>query len=213
MTAGEQYIEQHAKRIHVGGCGDRAAGDLFGGGELRRQATGVAREKRRIARLGFGLEPLGNAEVEQLHLTGGRDQHIRRLEVAMHDEVGVRMSHGGEHIEKEAESRVHTELLFIAVLIDVATFDVLEHEVGLADGRDARINETRDVRMIESREYRALATKAILACAADKRRVEQFDGGATFEASVTALGEPDAAHATLADGRHERVGANRRTGP
>ena len=44
--------------------------------------------------------------------------------------------------------------------------------------------------------------------AADQRGVQQLDRGPALEAAVAALGQPDAAHAAVADRRHERVGAD-----
>ena len=35
---------------------------------------------------------LRDAEVEQAHVAGGRDQDVRRLEVAVDDQVGVRVA-------------------------------------------------------------------------------------------------------------------------
>ena len=54
----------------------------------------------------------------------------------------------------------------------------------------------------------AFPPESFLHRAPDERDVQQLDGRASFEAAVAALGEPDAAHATLADERHQPIGAD-----
>ena len=105
MAAAEEDVEQHAQRIDVGGRGDRAAGYLLRGGVLRGEraaARGIG--EGGAARLRASLRhELGDSEVEQLHGAVGRDQDVRRLEVAMDDQIGVRVAHGLEHGEKQAQ--------------------------------------------------------------------------------------------------------------
>ena len=56
----------------------------------------------------------------------------------------------------------------------------------------------------EPREDVALAPEALCAGAAHEARVQELDGRAALEPPVVAAGEPDVAHAALADQRHER---------
>ena len=53
----------------------------------------------------------------------------------------------------------------------------------------------------------AFAPEPLFARAAHQRDVQQLDRGASFEAAVAALGQPDAAHPALADPRDQPVGA------
>ena len=76
----------------------------------------------------------------------------------------------------------------VAVAIDALAVDVLEHEVGLAERRDAGIEEVRDVRMAQPRQDAAFAPEALLAVAADQAGVQQLDRGHALEAAVAALG-------------------------
>ena len=78
--------------------------------------------------------------------------------------------------------------------------------------RDAGVDQVRDVRMRQPGEDGAFAPEPLFAGAADQRDVEQLDGRAALEAAVAALGQPDAAHAALADQRR-RAGTRRRSGP
>ena len=90
--------------------------------------------------------------------------------------------------------------------------DVLEHEIRLAGRRDAGVDQMRDVRMAQPREDGAFAPEPLLAGAADQRDVQQLDRGASLEAAVAALGEPDAARCR--PGRSATpAGTRRRPGP
>ena len=131
------------------------------------------------------------------------------FEIAMHDQVGVRVGDRRLHVEEQADARLDAEPLLVAEAVDVPALDVLEHEVRLAGGRDAGVDEARDVRMGEPREDRAFALEALFAGAADQRGVQQLERRLALEAAVAAGGEPDRAHAAVADRRDQRVGADR----
>ena len=81
-----QHLEQHdAERPDVGGRPDAAEPDL-----LRRHVRGAPDRLVRPGDPGVLLE-LGDAEVEDLHQSVGTEHHVRRLDVAMHDALGVRL--------------------------------------------------------------------------------------------------------------------------
>ena len=91
VPAGQQQVEQHAQRVDVGGGGDVAARELLGRRVLGRQRRfALAGERRPLSRL-VALQQLGDAEVEQLHLAVRGHQHVGGLEVAVHDQVRVRV--------------------------------------------------------------------------------------------------------------------------
>ena len=110
VLSAEQHVEQDAERVHVGGDRHRLAEELLGRGVLRRQGTpAFARELGRLARRSAFLEQLGDAEVEQLDAAVLCDQDVGRLDVAMDDEVGVRVRHRGEDVEEEPHPRRDVE--------------------------------------------------------------------------------------------------------
>jgi hypothetical protein len=80
------------------------------------------------------------------------DEDIGRLQIAMHDELGMRVGHGIGDLQEERKPLPHIEPGFPDELVDAAAFDVLEREVGLSGGGDPRVVESRDVRMGERRE-------------------------------------------------------------
>jgi hypothetical protein len=92
MPAGQQHVQQDAQRIHIGRRRDCTAGDLFGRGKLRREGdAGFARQLRCRGDAPFVLQQFGDAEVQQLYLTANVDEHIRRFDIAMDDQVGMRI--------------------------------------------------------------------------------------------------------------------------
>jgi hypothetical protein len=85
--------------------GDRRAGVLLGRGVFgRHQRRGGARRF-----VGAGIEQLGDAEVEQLERAVRCDEHVRGLDVAMHDEVAMRVRHRVADVEEQREARVDVE--------------------------------------------------------------------------------------------------------
>ena len=124
--------------------------------------------------------------------------------------VGV--GHRVHHVQEEADARVDGEVVGLAVAVDAVAVDVLQHQEGLPHGRDARVHELGDVRVAQAGQDRALAAEAGLGLGAEQAGVEELDRGHALEASVTAVGQPDGAHAALADGLAQRVGADRLAG-
>ena len=148
---------------------------------------------------GVALEQLGDTEVEQLDLTSDADEHVGRLEVAVNNQVGMRVRDRLQHIEEETETGVDVQPVLVAIVVDALALHVLEHQVRVARLRYTRIDKVGNVRMREPREDVALAPEALFAGAAHQRDVQQLDRRTSFEAAIAALGEPDAAHAALAD--------------
>jgi len=96
----------------------------------RQRAPADARE------LGLGggavLHQLGDAEVEQPHLAIGADEDVRRLQVAMDDEVLVGMLNRTQHLQHQRQPRRDRQPLAVAVDVQWRALDELEREVGLA---------------------------------------------------------------------------------
>ena len=213
MLAAEEDVQEHAERIDVGRGGDLSAGHL-----LRRRVLGgqrraaIAGQRARLGGLrppplGVPLEQLGDPEVEQLDLPIDPDQHVGRLDVAVHDQVGVCVSDRLQHVEEQAETGLDSQRVFAAVAVDAQAVHVLEDEIRLARRRHARIDEVRDVRVGEAGENVAFAPEPLFAGAPEQREVQQLDRRAPFEAAVAALGQPHAAHPALTDSRDQAVRA------
>ena len=192
MPPGEEEIEQRAEGEDVGGGRDRAARDLLGSGVFGRQRPApFPGQRRRLARAPIALEQLRDPEVQQLDLAVRPDEYVGRLDVPVHDQVGMRMGDRGGHVEEKTKTRRDVERLPVAVAVDLLAFDVLQHDVRLARRGHARVQEPGDVGMREPRQDAALAAEAFLAGAPHETRVEELDGRLALEAAIAAAREPD----------------------
>ena len=163
VMAGQELIEQNAKGVDVGGGSDRRAGQLLRCRERRRERTVARSGFRRVA---GAVQQLRDPEVEQLDVTFAGDEHVGWLDVAVHDEVGVRVRDRREYLEEQAQACVDAEAPLVAVAIDVRALHVLEDEIGGANRRHPGVEQPRDARMGEPGEdacfsREALATGAI----------------------------------------------------
>ena len=109
--------------------------------------TAFVREQGCGTRLAFALQEFGNPEVQQLDFTAGGDQHVRRFDVAMDNQIRMGVRHCGQHIQKQANARLQIELVLVAILIDRRAVNVFEDEIRLAIGGNTGIEEFGNVRM------------------------------------------------------------------
>ena len=205
---GEQAGEQEAQLIDVRGGGDRLSADLLGGGA----GGGQGQARGGFGRRGPGLEELRDAEVQELDLALGSHQEVRRLEIAMHDEIAMCRLDGARDLDDQADPLLDAELRAIAVEIDRDAFDVLEHEVGQATAIDSAIEQVRDVGMVEPGEDPALLFEAANGLGGARGARQHFERGALLEAAVGPGDEIDQPHAAAADRLHDRPGADRLAG-
>ena len=68
--------------------------------------------------LGLGVENLGDAEVEQLRVTLGRDHHVGRLDVAMDDVPIVRVLDRVENGKAQSNAIDRGEPMLVGIPID-----------------------------------------------------------------------------------------------
>ena len=125
----------------------------------REHHRGVDRERCLRARHGFTVEA-DQAEVADLRDTRLRDEHVRRLEVAVHEAHRVRRSETASRLHEHREHggnvvrRRHPAL-------ERLTGDVLHRDERLAVG-DARLEHADDVWIREPCERLRFATEAVL---------------------------------------------------
>src|SRR5262249_16948006 len=139
----------------------------------------------------FG-EELGDAEIQQLRVPVGRQEDVLGLEVAMHDEIAMRVADGLADLEEELDARPERGSVLAKVGVERLAVDVLENEVRVTAVAHAAVDETGDPGVIEAREDRALAVETRLEL---RRRGEELDRDALRERPVDALGEIHGAHA------------------
>ena len=101
--AGDEFVQQYAERVNIGGGGDVAASLLFGRGVGRREGG------RQSALFVRGVEQLGDAEIQQADGTITGNQHIGRLDVPVHDQGAVRGVHGMADVGEQRQPRGKVE--------------------------------------------------------------------------------------------------------
>ncbi len=191
--AGDQLAEQHAEREDVGRGRDRRAGALLGRGVGRRE-RGHAR-----LRLVIRVEQLGDAEVEQLDLAVGGDEHVGRLEVAMHDQRAMRGFDRAADLQEQLQSRAQIEPAVACIVGDRYAFDQVERNVGEARFADAALDQPRDARMAKLREREPLAAELALGILRIEAAPEQLQRDHLAHAIDRALGAEHGRGAAFAE--------------
>ena len=205
----EQAEQQDAERIHIGGGGHLATLQLLGCGVLRGEGVADLLGQRLARVAAGGVQQLRDAEVQQLDLAGRGDEDVRGLQVAVQDQPVVGVGHRVQHVEEECEPLGQRQLLRAAVAVDGLARHVFQHQVGLGRaplGQVAGVQQPRDVGVCQARHDAALAGEALGAGGREQAGAEELDGHLAFKTAVGALGQPDAAHAALAELAHQGVG-------
>jgi hypothetical protein len=146
-----------------------------------------------------------DAEIEQLHLALLGHEDVRRLEIAMDDEIAVSVRNGREHVEEQTDALLDAETALVAILIDAFAAHVFQNEVRLATGFDTGIQQTGDVRMLQAGEHSPFTRKALLRWMPDERGIEELHRDLPFEPTIAAMCQPDCAHAAEAERPLQRV--------
>ncbi len=80
----------------------------------------------------FRAQEPGDAEVEQLRLSFRRHENVGRLEVAMDDQILVRVGDRGADFAEQLQPFVHRERMRRAVVQEWPPLHILHDEEGLA---------------------------------------------------------------------------------
>ena len=95
------------------------------------------------------VQGLGDAEVDHFHhrfAVVQRDEHVRRLDVAVDDPLQVGVLDGVADRDEQLQPLARRELVLVAVVGDRHAADEFHHEVGPAALRGAGVEHAGDVR-------------------------------------------------------------------
>ena len=136
------------------------------------------------------------------------DEDVRGLDVAVDDQVLVRVIDRLQHLEEQAQSLEDAPAARVAELGDGLPVDVLQHDERLTDRGDAGVVEPRNVRMFEQAQHVAFAFEAldVVACAERPQRHLQGDGAT--RSAIAVLGQPDRGHASAAQQPDQSIRAD-----
>src|SRR6185295_9661733 len=99
---------------------------------------------------------LGDPEVQQLNAAVFCYQNVARFQIAMDDEILMRVRGSLAHIKKKLQTFGNVEFVFIAVDSDREADDVFHHYVGQASVGRSAIEQPGDVGMLEVGQNLAL---------------------------------------------------------
>ncbi len=203
----QQLVEQHAEHVDVAGGRDHVATHLLRARVRgRHDAVLGMRDRERRRRLAC-VEQLRDAEIQQLRHALRRDQDVVRLQVAMHDQVLVRVVDGRAHRAHQRDPLFGRQSPAVAVGVDRFAVDVLHDEVRRAVRRAPAIEQSRDVRVLQRRQDLPLHAQPALHLAREHAAADQLDRDLLLVFLVGALGEIHVAHAAGAELAQDPISA------
>ena len=205
QRARQQLVEHGAERIDIRRHPQRAARHLLGRCVGGRQRTAVFLRHGQVHRT--TVQHLGNAKVQQHGLALRRHDDVAGLDVAVDDQPPMGMRHRAHHLHEEAQPFARAQLLLLAKDIQRQAVDVFHGDVRPAAFVQPGVVQARDVRVFQQRADLALARHAFgeAGRAGDAR---QFERHLALECAVGTFGQPDRAHAALADLAQQPVRAH-----
>ena len=110
ILATQQEIKKYTESIDIGGRGDGAGHYLFRCGETRGQSF-VALERKPCGSGGIVAigQKLRNTKIQQFDVAFVCDQNVCRFDIAVNDEIAVRMTHRAQHVEEQLDPTVYVE--------------------------------------------------------------------------------------------------------
>ena len=200
--AGHHLVEQRAEREQIGPVIDGQAARLLG---RHRMAGAEHRARAGQVLLATAAIRLGQAEVEDLGSTGGSDHHVRRLQVAVHDVVGVRLGQAIGDLARELDGAQRGRQAVAQHAIEGLALDQLHHDPVAVVGLDDVV-DVDDRRVVEARRHPRLAAEAQLAGGVDGVRQQALDGQRPLQGLVERA--VDGAHPAGAQALFDQVVAD-----
>ena len=209
MTGGH-LVHDRAERVDVAASVSGPAGRLLGRHVFGRPHRHARARQPAFAR-GFGLGGLRDAEVEDLDHVGraiaGDQEHVLRLQIAMHDPLRVRGGERAADLGRDPEgARDIDRALALDHAAELDALEVLHDEVHAAVGGGARVGDVDDVRVTDLRCSARLSAEPLHEVGHPRvARMEDLERDAL--ADIDMLGEVDLAHPALADQLHHVIAA------
>lgn len=200
----EKFVEQAADGVQVGAVVDGLAEGLLGREVLRGAHDHAGLRHGRLR----AVQGARDAEVHHLHRAGVGDDHVRGLDVAVHDAVLVRVGERFQDTRDDDQGLFGTRRLRAEQEVaDGAALDQLHDDVrdgAAGDDVLAGVVDRHDRMVVEPRDRLCLAGEAGLGDRVlGEIGTEQLDGDRAPEAYV--LGREDLRHATPAESAGQSI--------
>ena len=153
------------------------------------------------------MQQFSDAEVQQVCLAVFGDEHVGRLEVAVHDQSSVRVGHRASHLLEQAQALGYAQAVVVAIAVDGLAGNVFERKVRPATRVDAGVVEAGDVRVLQQGADIALALHTFCQTRAPGQP-RQLQRHLALQRAVFALGQPHSTHASTADFADQSIGAD-----
>src|SRR5262249_17996809 len=144
-------------------------------------------------------QKLRDPEVEKLWHSVPVDQNVAGLQVAVDDEMAVRIFNCVAHREEEAQPLFDAEIVLRCVLCDPGPLDVLHDQVRSSVIAGTPVEESCNVRMLKTRQNLTLATEATQNKVGVEARMHQLDGNVRLVLFVVARGQIYSAHSAATE--------------
>ncbi len=184
--SGQQLEHQHAEPEDVGGDRHVGSAQLLRARIVGRERPGPSRHGGRFQG-GWRFEKGRDAEIEHLRDPVRRHQHVCRFQIAVHDEMRVRVVHRIADLAEQPQSIVNGERAIAAVHSDRHTVHEFHDQVGLATVRETGVEQADDVRMVQRGEDLALGQESTFDVLVGNLRRDDFDRHLLLEGAVGAF--------------------------
>jgi len=156
----------------------------------------------------LSFQPLGDAEVEELRLPLLRHQDVARLQVAMDQQVLVRILDRAADPPKKIQAPVDRQPVQLAVAVDGQAFHQLHDEVWATLRRGAAVVEAGNVGVLQPSEDLPLAEELEAGFRRVQAPAQHLDRHQPLILLVVPLPQVNRAHAAAAETAHQPVGAD-----
>ena len=196
QAPGGQLVEQHAEPVDVSGHSDFFTSHLFGCGIRWRQNAHAGGGLHQL--IGVVAKDLGDAEIEQVRTSVGIDQHVAGLEIAVHDQLPMRVIDHPRDFRQQRQARIQAKRVNAHVVRQRFATDVVHRQIRATVGSDASVEQGRDRRMVELGKNPAFLQEALQQRLGVHTALEQLDRRGLHHIALVALRQPHLAHAAAA---------------
>ena len=189
LPAREAFVEQAAERVDVGSTVDLVAADLLG-----RDVVDRAHQRCVAGGRTFVAETLRQPEISQVGMPAPVDQHVRRLDVPVHQPTLVRGIERAADLHRNCNRLLVGEWTVFKSRLQVRALDVAHRDVEAAVGI-AGLVDRNHIRVIERGGELGLGQEPLAeALVLGQGGREQLQGDVALQAQV--LGQVDDAHSS-----------------
>src|SRR5690349_20796008 len=137
-------------------------------------------------------------------------EHVQRLEIAMHDEVLVRISHRVAHGEEKAEAMLDVETVLVAVACERNAVDELHGEPWATVVQNPAVHQPGDVGVIQASKDLSLDEESATRMVRVQLTSNELECDALLVLAVGSFGDVHGAHAASRQLAEHAIGTNER---